>query len=233
MEFLEPHPNISLGGLSKNRLTRTPARSKLKMSQINPQLAALLRQLQAKLSEMEQRVLKVEAIGTYEDEIEAIPGRRVFHTLVATQTFTASQDGGEGASMTFTVSQDGPFVLTHYPIAGWRASAPSSATDFGMWRPITTWPLPDQVLDNDIIDISYRMSDDGSQRNFQNENSVPGLLLSNPDNLIELPKHTYFRPNSVISFIPVYNNIAFGGSTPTTQGTLVVALPGYKIVNLG
>lgn len=196
-------------------------------------LATKIRLLDTRLANLERILNELNRGATFEDELEKIPGRRIFHTLVGSQTFTTSQDGQRTTPITFEVSQDGPFIMTHYPVCGWRSSAPSTATDFGRWRPVTTWPLPDQVIDTNIIDISYEMSDSGSGRNMQNDIPVPGLLISHPGNLQLLPKPTYFRPNTVITFTPTYNDITFAGSTPTTEGTLVISLPGYKIVNLG
>ncbi len=165
------------------------------------------------------------------EELDVIPGRRIFYTLSANQDFTTSQDGQRGQPMNFLVSQDGIFIMTHYPVAMWKSSLPTNATDFGRWRPISTWPLPDQVLDTCIIDISYELIDGGSQRAFQNLPVSPGLI-SSPSCLIPLPVPTPFAPNTTIQFVPTYENILFNDSTPTTQGTLVVSLPGYKIVNL-
>jgi len=163
-------------------------------------------------------------------EIDSIEGRRIFYTLNAVQTFDATLDGLRGQAMNFLVSQDGPFIMTHYPMAIWRPSQPSGATNLGRWRPVSTWPLPDQVVDTDIIDIAWELVDGGSQRNFQNLPTGP--MLSRPDLLIPLPVPTLFAPNTVIQFFPTYNNILFDGETPPTEGTLEVDLPGYKIVNL-
>lgn len=199
---------------------------------MDTQTSAFLRKMAERIQQLESQV-KLAKSEDIEDQLKRIPGRRCLFTMVATQTFTTSQDGARGNAMTFTVSQDGPFIMTHYPMAAWRSSLPTNATDLGRWRPCSSWPLPDQVLDTNIIDLSYELSDDGSNRSFQNENAVPGTLLSRPDCLLQLPVKTYFRPNSVISFTPIYENILFEGSTATTQGTLVVALIGFKIVNLG
>src|SRR3970040_165183 len=79
-------------------------------------------------------------------EIDAIPGRRMFYTLNGRQTFTAANAGRRNDPVTYLVSQDGPFIMTHYPMASWRPNAPATATNFGAWRPVSTWPLPDQVL---------------------------------------------------------------------------------------
>lgn len=165
------------------------------------------------------------------EEIDGIPGRRIFYTLSGSQDFTTAQDGQRGQPINFLVSQDGIFIQTHYPCVVWKTSLPTNATDFGRWRPISSWPLPDQVLDTNIIDISYELADGGSQRNFQNLPVSPGLI-SSPTCMIPLPIPTAFAPNTTIQFTPTYENILFEGSTATTQGTLVVSLPGYKIVNL-
>jgi hypothetical protein len=95
---------------------------------------------------------------------------------------------------------------------------------------VSTWPRPDQVLDTNLVDLSYEITDSGSQRNFQNE--AVGPLFSRPDNLVPLPVPTLFAPNTVISFFPTYERIVFGGVEATTQGELYVGFPGYKIVNL-
>lgn len=166
-------------------------------------------------------------------EIDSIAGRRIYYTLNARQNFTIAQNGLRGAAMAFLVSQDGPFIQTHYPIAAWLPNAPADATNFGAWRPVSTWPLPDQVLDTDLIDLSYEVLDSGSQRNFQNEPTGP--MFSRPDNLIPLPVPTLFAPNTTVQIVPTYERIAFNttqGQTATTGGSLWIGLPGYRIVNL-
>ena len=199
---------------------------------MDPQLAAMIRSamgpLAQRLQALEAEVSRRQAHLTWKDALDAGKGRRVFFNLVGTQDFTASDDGKRTAAISFLISQDGPFVMTHYPVAMWRSKAPSNATDFGRWRPVSSWPLADQVLDTNIVDLSYEMNDSGSQRNFQNAASPP--LLSRPDDLKELPVHTLFKENSTIQFTPTYENILFNDSTATTDGTLVVCIPGYRII---
>jgi hypothetical protein len=165
-------------------------------------------------------------------ELDSIPGRRIFYNLNGTLTFDITNDGQRGQPINFLVSQDGPFIMTHYPLAIWRPSAPATATQFGFWRPVATWPLPDQVIDGDRIDLSYEFVDGGSQRNFQNLPTNP--LFSRPDNLVPLSVPTLFAPNTVIQFFPTFQNILFdpGVAIPTTAGVLDVSLPGYRIANL-
>lgn len=166
------------------------------------------------------------------EEIDSIPGRRIFYTESDLIEFTAANDGLRGDPLTYTISQDGPFIMTHYPLAVWRPNAPENATNFGQWSPVSSWPLPTQQnASQDRIDISYEFVDGGSQRNFQNE--AVGPVFSRPDNLIPLPVPTLFSPNSVIQVFPTYENILFTGpSVPTTGGLLGFFLPGYKIANL-
>lgn len=211
---------------------------------IDPRTAALIRQLltpfKNEIIRTKNELAEVKALcasrpRSVTEEIDAIQGRRIFYSLVAAQLFDATKDGQRGDTMTFLVSQDGPFIATHYPLVMWKPTAPTSATDFGRWRPVSTWPLPDQVLDTSIIDISYEMNDSGGQRNFQNL-PVPAGLLSRPDNLIPFPVPTLYSSNTVVGFIPTYENILFDtsgeGGTAATQGQLIVAIPGYRIVNL-
>lgn len=192
--------------------------------------------LQSQIAELQKRPRSIT------EEIDAIPGRRIVYTLSGEQSFTSSQDGVRGNPISMLVSQDGPFVMTHYPLIMWYPNAPSNATNFGRWRPISSWPLPNQqnataatnadstVLD--IIDISFEIIDGGSQRNFQNLTVAPGLL-SRPDNLVPLPVPTLFAPNTTVQVIVTYNNILFStANTPPTGGNLHVDLPGYRIVNL-
>lgn len=170
-------------------------------------------------------------------EIDAIPGRRLYYSLTGREPFTIADDGRQGQPISMLVNQDGPFIQTHYPFAAWLPSAPAGATMFGMWRPVTPWPLPDQFAvapvdgDTDLISISYSVTDAGSQRNFQNEAVPP--ILSRPDLLIPLPVPTLFTPNTTIQFTPFYERILFNNTgTPPTEGRLVVSLPGYRIVNM-
>lgn len=165
-------------------------------------------------------------------ELDSIPGRRIFYNLSDTLVFTAADANQRAQPMNFLVSQDGPYVMTHYPLVVWRPSGPATATNFGIWRPVATWPLPDQVTDGDRVDLSYEFVSGGSQRNFNNEPAGP--LFSRPDNLVPLPVPTLFAPNEVIQFIPTFQAINFdtGAQVPTDEGTLQVTLPGYRIVNM-
>lgn len=166
------------------------------------------------------------------EQINSIPGRRLLYNLSGTQIFTvALNDGLRGQPINFPVSQDGPFIMTHFPFVLWRPSLPTNATNFGIWRPPYTWPLPDQVIDGDRIDLSWELVSGGSQRNAQNLPAGP--IFSRPDVIHPLPVPTMFNPNEQIQFVPTYNDISFDpGGTPTTQGTLQVTLIGYRIANM-
>ena len=165
-----------------------------------------------------------------EDEINAIEGRRIESMLVGEVAFDATAQNTRGTPITITVSQDGPFVMTHYPICMWRPTAPSTATNFLVWRPVRSFPLPTQQVTADFIDIMYELQDAGSSRYFQNAPRAP--LLSQPDALLPCAIPTLWSPNSTIVFTPTYLRIQFTGATPPTQGTLNVSIPGYRIVNL-
>lgn len=204
-----------------------------------------LNNLAAKQRQMEQQQLQI--LDKYEEfiraceeqprsitqEIDALPGRRIFYTLSARQSFTIAQNGLRAAPLSYLVSQDGAFIATHYPMAIWKPNAPSTATNFGMWSPVTAWPTPTQQIGNlDIINLSYEVVDSGSQRNFQNE--AVGPIFSRPDNLIPLPVPTLFACNTVVTLFPTFERIFFDPdpSVPTTGGELVIGFPGYKIVNM-
>jgi len=164
-------------------------------------------------------------------ELDSIPGRRIAYNLNGIQRFTADDAGQRGQPINFLVSQDGPFVWTHEPRVIWRPSEPDTASRFGRWRPVYSWPLPDQVVDDDVVDISWELVDGGSQRNFQNLPTNPGF--SRPDIAIPLSVPTLFAPNTTIQFFPTYESIDFSAAgTPTTAGILSVTLPGYRIVNM-
>lgn len=214
------------------------------------ELARYVRSLNAKLSRLEEdnneirgaySMLEKMLAGTRSitSELNSIPGRRIFYNLNGQVTFTIDDDGNRGQPINFLVSQDGPFIMTHYPMIVWRPSAPAGATLFGLWRPVSAWPLPQQAsggavpqdLDEDIISISWELVDGGSQRNMQNLPTPP--VLSRPDNMVPLPVPTLFTPNTTIQIFPTYQRILFNNqATPPTQGTLEVALPGYRIVNM-
>lgn len=166
-----------------------------------------------------------------QEEIDAIEGRRIESTLSGEVTFTTADEGTRGQPIVLQVSQDGPFVMTHYPLCAWRPTAPDNATNFGRWRPVTSWPLPTQQDGTDIIDLLYELNDGGSQRLGQNEPRGP--LLSRPDNIVPAPIPTLWAPNSAILFVPTYTALTFN-ATPVapTQGTLHVDLIGYRIVNM-
>lgn len=167
------------------------------------------------------------------EEIDALPGRRIFYNLVGQQDFTSAQDGLDNAAISFEISQDGPFILTHYPLVAWKPNAPITATNFGQWSPVSSWPLPlQQSTNQDSINLSWRFQDGGSQRNFDNSKAPP--LFSRPDFQAVLPVPTLLAPNANASFIPFFEDIFFDPdpAVPTTGGTLVVLLPGYKVAQL-
>jgi hypothetical protein len=194
-------------------------------------LAAQHRQLLTRQAQLESAIIQMQSRPrSITEEIDAIPGRRIDFVFDGEVAFDATDDGQRGQPVTIQVSQDGPFVMTHYPMVLWRSSAPSTATDFGLWRPVSTFPLPDQVVDTNIIDLMYELQDGGNNRNFQN--GPRGPIFSRPDNIVPLPCPTLFAPNATIQFYPTYNNILFSGATPTTAGILHVDLIGYRIVNL-
>lgn len=190
-----------------------------------------IQQLQAQVAQL---VPIVQALGdrprTVAEEIDSIPGRRMEGTLDGSVTFTAADEGQRGAPIIIQVSQDGPFVQTHYPLALWLPTAPDNTTNFGRWRPVSTYPLPTQVVGTDIIDISYEMQDGGNQRLLQNAPRVP--LLSTPENIVPCPVPTLWATNSAILFIPTYRSFTWNSGTPPTEGTLFVTIPGYRIVNM-
>lgn len=176
------------------------------------------------LSEMQSRP------RTLQEEIDAIPGRRIESTLSGEVTFTANDEGQRATPVIITVSQDGPFIMTHYPMALWRPTAPSNATNLNRWRPVSTFPLPTQVVNTDIIDLLYEMTDGGAQRFMQN--APRGPIFSRPDNFVPTPIPTLWSPNSTIVFTPTYLNLTWDSQVPPTQGTLHVDLIGYRITNL-
>ncbi|MDP2607314.1 MAG: hypothetical protein Q8S00_32655 [Deltaproteobacteria bacterium] len=167
------------------------------------------------------------------EEIDALPGRRIFYNLSDEGNFVATDAGTRMAPLNFLVSQDGPFVMTHYPCVAWKPNLPTTATNFGRWSPIYSSPMPTQdAANNDAIDISYEVIDSGSQRLFQNEPALP--LLSRFDAALPLPVPTLFSPNTVIQFFTTLEDIAFNATPgiPTEGGVLRVTLPGYRIINL-
>jgi hypothetical protein len=164
------------------------------------------------------------------EEIDAIEGRRIEGTLSGEVTFDATDLGNRGRPIIFQVSQDGPFVMTHYPLVLWRPTAPDNATNLNRWRPVSTFPIPDQVVDTDIIDLMYELNDGGNQRMFQNEPRAP--IFSRPDNIVPTPVPTLWSPNAAIQFVPTYLALTWNSATPPTEGVLHVDLIGYRIVNL-
>lgn len=188
------------------------------------QLQSVIQQQASLIAELQSRP------RTITEEIDQIPGRRIETVLSGEVIFDATDEGTRGNPIIIQVSQDGPFVMTHYPMALWRPTLPTNATNFERWRPVSSYPLPDQVVDTDIIDIMYEFQDGGSQRNFQNAPRSP--LLSRPDNVIPCAVPTLWSPNSAIAFFPTYNSFTWDSQVPPTQGTLHVDLIGYRIVNL-
>jgi hypothetical protein len=198
--------------------------------------AAEIRKIKSALQAMHGKQQLIEDLmagsRSITEEIDSIPGRRIFYNLNGQATFVAADQGNRGAPINFLVSQDGPFVMTHYPMAVWRPNLPTNATNFGLWRPVAAaWPLADQVIDSDIVAISWEFADGGSQRNMQNLPTA--AFLSRPDNLVPLSVPTLFTPNTTIQFFPTFQAILFNDAgVPPTEGTLEVMLPGYRIVNM-
>lgn len=202
------------------------------------QLAAALR-IQAtalqgaisRLNDMAARVGQMQSRPTtVQEEIDAQPGRRIESVLSGEVVFTAADVGQRATPIVIQVSQDGPFVMTHYPLVVWYPSAPSSATNFGRWRPVSSAYLPTQQVTTDFIDLKYEMNDGGSQRQMQN--AARGPLFSRPDNIVPAPLPTLWSPNAAIVFQPIYLSLTWDGAVPPTAGTLHVDLIGYRIANL-
>lgn len=202
------------------------------------QIAAVIRKMDGALRAQQQQIAELQAALTtllarprsITEEIDAIPGRRIESDFGGEVNFVATDEGNRGNPVTIQISQDGPFIMTHYPMVLWRPTLPTTATNFGRWRPVSTFPLPDQVVDTDIIDLAYEIFDGGSQRQFQN--GPRGPIFSRPDNMVPLPVPTLFAPNATIQFFPTYLALTWDSAIPPTQGTLHVDLPGYRIVNL-
>jgi len=205
---------------------------------VDAQTAAVIRGHHQKIAVLQQQNQQIIAAlnamqsrpRSIQEEIDAIEGRRIEGTLSGEVTFTAADVGQRAAPIVFQVSQDGPFVMTHYPMALWYPSEPSNATNLGRWRPVSTFPLPSQVVDTDIIDIMYELNDGGSQRLGQN--APRGPLLSRPDNIVPTPIPTLWSPNAAIIFQPTYLALTWNANVPPTQGVLHVDLIGYRIVNM-
>ena len=203
----------------------------------DPQAAALrthkaaIQNLQSQVAQLIQVVNAQQSRPrSIQEEIDAINGRRIESTIGGEVTFTANDVGQRATPIVIPVSQDGPFIMTHYPLVLWRPTAPDNATNLNRWRPVSTFPLPDQVVDTDIIDILYELNDGGSQRFMQN--TPRGPLFSRPDNIVPTPIPTLWPANASIVFQPTYLALTWNGTTPPTQGTLHVDLIGYLIVNL-
>ncbi|MDX1421544.1 MAG: hypothetical protein R3322_00300 [Kiloniellales bacterium] len=208
------------------------------LTKVSQRVNTLTQQITALKAQTDIVAKMADRVPSITEEIDKIPGRRIFYNLNGTITFDISDDGRRGQPINFLVSQDGPFVMTHYPMAVWRPSAPDTATAFGLWRPVAAgWPLPLQAsaagqdFNTDLVAISWEMVDAGSQRNFQNLPTP--AFLSRPDQLIPLSVPTLLVPNATAQFFPTYERILFNNAaTPPTEGTLAVALPGYRIVNM-
>lgn len=201
-----------------------------------PQFRQALAQQKSQLQDQINRLtdLIMNKPKSAQDMLDEIRGRRVFYNLCGAGSFTIADNGKRGSAISMTVSQDGPFIMTHYPVVMWKANLPTNADNYGFWSSVYTWPLPTQQVgsNTDYISLSYEMIDSGSQRNFQNQAAPP--ILSYPGNLCPLPIATLFAPNTTIQFVPTYEDITFATnpSVDTTGGSLVVGIPGYRIVSL-
>lgn len=205
---------------------------------MDAQTAALFRQTTAAIKNLQAQNAQIIAAlneqrsrpRSVQEEIDSIDGRRIEGVLAGEVTFTAADVGNRATPIVIQVSQDGPFVMTHYPLVLWRPSAPDNATNLGRWRPVSTYPLPTQVVSTDIIDILYELNDGGSQRQGQNQPRAP--LLSRPDNIVPCPIPTLWAANAAIVFQPTYLALTWNAAIVPTQGILHCTIPGYRIVNL-
>lgn len=192
-----------------------------------------IKQLTIALNETREK-LNVNAMRprSIEDELNSIPGRRVPYMLTGKVAFDITALNTRGQPISFLVNADGPFIQTHYPVALWKPTSPVGATNLGHWRQVVSSNLPTQDIGTgvDIIDISYELIDGGSQRNLQNETSLP--LFSRLDRPVALPVANQLAANSQLLFYPTYHAISFTGLVPPDRGELWVSIPGYRIVNM-
>ena len=208
------------------------------MGYSNDQLAGFIRGMNKRVNEQGALITHLNKViqqlasrpRSVAEEIDAIPGRRIEAALCGSVLFDANDTGQRGQPIIMQVPQDGPFIQTHYPMLLWKPTAPENTPNLGRWRPVSTFPLPDQVVDTDIIDIMYEMQDGGNGRLFQNEPRGP--LLSRPDNIVPVPIQTLWAPNTSVNLIPTYVSMTWDADPAVTQGELHVTIPGYHIVNL-
>jgi hypothetical protein len=201
-------------------------------------LNAYIRGLAKKLAQQNAIIVQLQDVVTQlasrprsvAEEIDAIPGRRIEACLCGSVEFDAADSGQRGQPIIMQVPQDGPFIQTHYPMALWRPIAPNNTTNLNRWRPVSSYPLPTQVVGTDIIDILYEMQDGGNGRMFQNE--ARGPLLSRPDSIVPTPVPTLWSPNTALNFVPTYLALTWNSQVAPTAGELLVTIPGYHIVNL-
>lgn len=202
--------------------------------------------------------LAVRARRNLEEEINALPGERYYFTLTGKsivrqgstyfkqdgQPFVSTAADTEADLLYYEVPKDCFFIACYYPMAVWRITTSGVAADVGRWRPVYSWPLPDQVMNTELIDVSLRFADVGSERALENEATarnastgapvasvlrhVPSAHFSNPNTWKKLPVPSVFKPKSVIACQPKYDRVLF---TSATAGRLRVDLPGYLIRN--
>ena len=123
---------------------------------------AALQQLISRVNDLTQRIGQLQSRPTtVQEEIDAQPGRRIESVLSGEVTFTAADVGQRANPIVIQVSQDGPFVMTHYPMVVWYATAPTNTTNFNRWRPVNSAYLPTQQVTTDFIDLKYELNDGG------------------------------------------------------------------------
>lgn len=192
--------------------------------------------LRRELEELRRTTDTLHRMFPQTEDLNAIAGRRMYYTAVARNTITNTGNGSVNNPLTIQVPRDGFFVMTHYPVLMWKVTTSGTATDVGKWRPVSSNPLPDQIVNTDFLDISYTLKDAGPERFMQNDTQTPALsippavlpgLLSTPDNMIALPLPAKFDPGSVIVMNVRFEKFTW---TAVTAGQMVVMFPGYKIV---
>lgn len=187
---------------------------------------------------------------------ERIPGRRIPFVLLGYQVFNnAFTNGRFFADVHLEVTPRGPFVMTYYPMLLTRVDNGSASSALnGIWQPVFTWPLPEQepiasTGNPTVVDLSWEFQDGRAMREFQsggsrprgsaftnasvnNVQSVPSLVSSAPGGCAPLVKHVFFNEKSIIIFRLKYEAVNFVNGTEYTprQGTIVIALPGYRIL---
>lgn len=136
---------------------------------MDPNVNALLRRLDSRVSELASELQQVKVQGDMPASLPGqYPGKPIPHVEGVELSIAANTTTVAG---NITISADGPFMARGVHFA-WR---PTAGNQQGIWRPTSSSRSPDVADIDDVIDFYWEYQVTGSHRNRQNI-PVPSAL---------------------------------------------------------